>query len=282
MFSEPDDTHLPLEAILEGWGLPADFQASCWRRQHAIGKHPDASPVAILGGDLAEVLAPSVRADRVTLSTAGKLHHPAEYTRTKVLGDQPVSDVVDPQTVLHLVQAGATLILANAEAWIQPVGPTAESLAVASGCEVQAHVFATGPGFGGLDPHADGEDNFLIQLSGEKRWSLWPAAGVSPTREQAADLGEPAVEVLLRPGDVLYIPLGWFHAATAGSEGSLHLTYQVVPRFLLDVVLEQVEEALDPVLGDVPAPLGTPDRLLMEAVAEAVDHVRARVERQMD
>ena len=48
----------------------------------------------------------------------------------------------------------------------------------------------------------------------EKVNGRWRYKGASAVKEeQAATLGEPAIEVYLGPGDLLYIPAGYFHKA---------------------------------------------------------------------
>lgn len=41
--------------------------------------------------------------------------------------------------------------------------------------------------------------------------------------------GRPMVEVHMRPGDVLYVPRGWYHDAMAQPGASLHVTFSVTP-----------------------------------------------------
>jgi len=74
------------------------------------------------------------------------------------------------------------------------------------------------PGFKqGKAPHVDDHDVFIVQQSGEKRWTLL-----------AADLRTPIHELLLTPGDVLYIPQGLPHyACSASADPSLHLAVSV-------------------------------------------------------
>lgn len=236
--------------LLHDWHLPADFMTKHWRHSPALGRVTDLAPANGVVPDASTLLAHGPRADRVTISTTGRMHHPAEYTSPRILAGQPVADVVDADRVRALVAGGATAILANTEHWVPTVTRAAETLASHFGCEVQAHVFMTGPGRRGLVPHADGEDNFLIQTDGTKKWSLWHATGIKPEHLDPADLGEPTETVSLNPGDVLYIPIGWIHTATAGDTGSTHITYQVVPNTLLDAVLDQLADELEPLLGD--------------------------------
>jgi 50S ribosomal protein L16 3-hydroxylase len=61
--------------------------------------------------------------------------------------------------------------------------------------------FAT-PG-GGVGPHVDSYDVFLLQGPGRRKWRVWNAKG-----ERFADY-------LAQPGDLLYLPPGWKHDGVA-------------------------------------------------------------------
>lgn len=74
---------------------------------------------------------------------------------------------------------------------------------------------------GGVGPHADSYDVFLLQAHGQRRWrvappndgSLVPGAPVKLLARFA-----PTQEWLLGPGDMLYVPPGWGHEGTAVGE----------------------------------------------------------------
>ena len=206
-----------IEKVFREWGLPVNFLDRYWRRTHVAGQITDRAHAS--GGlselEIDSLLRQGLRSDRVSISTAGTYHHPIEYTTTKTIAGQPIADFIDPDRVRVLVERGATAILANVELWIPPVTNFAHLLADDFGCEVQAHIFLTGPERGGLVPHADGEDNFLIQITGTKTWSLWKHYGVHAQRMDSETLGAPTAAVVLTPGDVLYIPVGWVHSAIA-------------------------------------------------------------------
>lgn len=74
---------------------------------------------------------------------------------------------------------------------------------------------------GGVGPHIDSYDVFLLQAHGRRRWRIgWPRnrellAGV-PLKILAHF--EPSQEYLLEPGDMLYLPPGWAHEGTALGE----------------------------------------------------------------
>jgi 50S ribosomal protein L16 3-hydroxylase len=71
---------------------------------------------------------------------------------------------------------------------------------------------------GGVGPHADSYDVFLVQGSGSRVWRLckpreFRYVNNSPLR--LIEDFEPEEELLLEPGDVLYLPPGWGHEGTA-------------------------------------------------------------------
>jgi 50S ribosomal protein L16 3-hydroxylase len=71
---------------------------------------------------------------------------------------------------------------------------------------------------GGVGPHVDSYDVFLLQLAGQRRWRIGRSAGARlrddvPLR-MLADFA-PSDEWLLDPGDMLYLPPGWGHEGVA-------------------------------------------------------------------
>ncbi|GBG29628.1 Bifunctional lysine-specific demethylase and histidyl-hydroxylase NO66 [Hondaea fermentalgiana] len=93
-----------------------------------------------------------------------------------------------------------------------------------------ANVYITPPGTQGLAPHYDDVDVFVLQCAGEKRWFVHDAAEPHQVlameySEDLQRLGKKRMEVVLRPGDLLYLPRGTTHYAQAeGSEHSVHIT----------------------------------------------------------
>jgi 50S ribosomal protein L16 3-hydroxylase len=71
---------------------------------------------------------------------------------------------------------------------------------------------------GGVGPHADSYDVFLVQGAGRRVWRLararaFRAVAGAPLR-LIADF-EPEEELLAEPGDLLYLPPGWGHDGVA-------------------------------------------------------------------
>ena len=71
---------------------------------------------------------------------------------------------------------------------------------------------------GGVGPHVDAYDVFLLQVQGHRRWRIGRCK--APSLVQGAPLKllrhfEPTQEWLLAPGDMLYLPPGWGHDGVA-------------------------------------------------------------------
>ena len=74
---------------------------------------------------------------------------------------------------------------------------------------------------GGVGPHVDSYDVFLLQTQGRRRWRIGRAR--SPELVAGAPLKilanfEPEQSFLLAPGDMLYLPPGWAHDGVADGE----------------------------------------------------------------
>ena len=74
---------------------------------------------------------------------------------------------------------------------------------------------------GGVGPHVDQYDVFLLQARGTRRWRIAPPG--DPTLAPGVPLKllarfEPTQEWLLEPGDLLYLPPGWGHDGVAVGE----------------------------------------------------------------
>lgn len=71
---------------------------------------------------------------------------------------------------------------------------------------------------GGVGPHVDSYDVFLVQVAGRRRWRVAPPGNDAfvpelPLRILACF--EPTEEWVLEPGDLLYLPPGWGHEGVA-------------------------------------------------------------------
>ncbi|WP_120337217.1 cupin domain-containing protein [Cryobacterium soli] len=186
------------------------------------------------------------------MAKAGVLLDPARYTAPGGLGAE-IADQVSADKVLDELSAGATLVLQGLHRTWPPLAEFARALAADLGHPVQVNAYITPAAERGFDPHYDVHDVFVIQVQGEKRWRIHPPVHSRPLRDQpwSGHRGEvetqarnlPAIDEVFRPGDVLYLPRGWIHSATALGGTSIHLTIGVAALTRHDVLREVLAAA---------------------------------------
>jgi hypothetical protein len=139
--------------------------------------------------------------------------------------------------VLRLFADGSTVVLQGLHRLWPPLIEFADQLAADLGHPTQVNAYITPPSSRGFSAHYDVHDVFVLQVAGEKHWRIHEPVLADPLRTQpwddrAADVAaaaerEPVIDAVLRPGDVLYLPRGYLHAATALGDISAHLTVGV-------------------------------------------------------
>ena len=106
---------------------------------------------------------------------------------------------------------------------------------------------------GGVGPHVDSYDVFLLQVRGRRRWRIAPPRARAPLRDDVPlrMLGRfaPNAEWTLDAGDCLYLPPGWQHDGVADGET---ITASIGFRASTDVALgaEVLQQLLDARDGD--------------------------------
>jgi ribosomal protein L16 Arg81 hydroxylase len=178
----------------------------------------------------------------------------------------PFTGMPNVSKVAREFERGATLVVQGMHHWWPALGAFCRSLEARLGHAVQANAYFTPRRAQGLPVHHDTHDVFCLQLAGEKRWLVYEPVWELPLRDQKyteamGQPGDPVLDVTLRPGDTLYLPRGWLHAATTSDDESLHLTIGVNVYTWLDAF----RAALNDCATDVAfrrAPAGEPAELL--------------------
>jgi hypothetical protein len=224
-----------------------------------------------------------LRTPFIRMAKAGQVLDSSSFTAPGGVGAE-IGDQVRDDKVAALFGEGATVVLQALHRTWPPVIDFCTRLAAELGHPVQANSYVTPPSSRGFSAHYDVHDVFVLQLAGRKHWTIHAPVLADPLRDQgwgqrsaavaAAAEQPPVIDAVLEPGDALYLPRGWLHAATALGEVSAHLTVgiHVVTRFAL-------VEALTALVADDPAlratlPLGI-DVADPAALAPHVESVRA-------
>ncbi len=228
---------------------PAEFAESYW------GRRPLLSCAADLGGGFSDLFSAAavdeLVADRALrtpfarMAKEGVLLAPSRYTASGGLGAE-IADQLAPEQVLSELAAGSSLVLQGLHRTWPPLAEFTRDLVADLGHPCQVNAYITPASSRGFDPHYDIHDVFVLQIHGEKHWTIHEPVHPDPLRSQpwsqrsakvaARAEQEPAIDATFRPGDALYLPRGWIHSATALGGTSIHLTIGVPAYTRHDIV----------------------------------------------
>ena len=199
-----------------------------------------------------------------------------------------IADQVSDSRLVALFGDGATIVLQALHRVWPPIIDFVGALAAELGHPVQANAYVTPPQNQGFDDHYDVHDVFVLQVAGAKRWRIHAPVWDAPLRDQPwtdrraavqrAAAEPPLIEAVLEPGDCLYLPRGFLHAATALGGVSTHLTLGVHTWTRYTLAEQLTTQALRTLAGDAELraslALGT-DATRPESLAADVERVRA-------
>ena len=201
-----------------------------------------------------------------------------------------IGDQVDDSALSALFADGSTLVLQALHRTWPPLIDFTQHLASELGHPVQVNAYVTPPQSRGFDDHYDVHDVFVLQISGRKRWRIHEPVHPAPLRDQpwtdrreavAEAAGtEPVIDVVMEPGDCLYLPRGFLHAATALGDVSTHLTFGVHTWTRHAIARTMLDRALLDVAGDLDVRTSLPLGVRVGDPAEVapdVELVRARL-----
>jgi bifunctional lysine-specific demethylase and histidyl-hydroxylase NO66 len=268
---------------------PARFARDHWGRTALLSRAAEFAAAGNVPGfadllsadDADELLSRrGLRTPFLRIAHEGRVVPAADFTGGGGAGAEIGDQVLDEQVLAHYAD-GATLVLQGLHRLWPPLIEFAGRLASELAAPVGVNAYLTPAGNRGFATHYDTHDVFVLQVRGRKRWRVHAPVLVDPLERQvwggrADEVGAvseslPVLDTVLEPGDSLYLPRGWLHAAEALGEPSLHLTLGVRAANRYSVV-----EALLALAGAEPAlrsglPLGLdvsdPEQLAPELAA---------------
>lgn len=184
----------------------------------------------------------------------------ASYTTAPGSRSRATERFVNAAGVYERYIDGATIVLEGLQRYWEPLTFFCRDLELALGHRLQVNAYITPPGAQGFAAHRDDHDVFVLQVAGAKQWSVFDSID-----DQAV-----VIDRELRPGDVLYIPKGFPHAATTTESSSAHLT--------VGVITHDVGEVVRAILKHIEEEASFSDRLVGEAARNKAA-LRAEVER---
>lgn len=217
---------MDMDEILAPMGL-ASFEADVRGRQmlHLAGL-PDRFD-ALLGWRSLDALirdrAP--RAPHFRVMRDGVPLNEQRYYRTTQTLRGPLSQI-DPSRLLAELRNEGTLVWDAIDRGHRPIREVTHAVERGFGVFAFANAYASWGSRSGVGSHWDDHDVFVLQLVGRKRWQIAPPERPAPLP------GDPdgvppdrfAHDLTLQPGDLLYLPRGWWHHVTPLGGPCLHLT----------------------------------------------------------
>ncbi|MFJ3203749.1 JmjC domain-containing protein [Streptomyces sp. NPDC086989] len=150
-------------------------------------------------------------------------------TKRRVVGHD-LTGFIRAEQIHRDWEAGATFKFNQAEHWHPRIRTLVQGMQPHFRGGLESFVFLSPPGKTAMQAHYDGAHVFVLQVSGTKDWvfgRIHPGSTSDSTIHEGPIADEERVEVTLRPGDVLYMPHGTPHYATAREGNSIHIAITV-------------------------------------------------------
>lgn len=124
------------------------------------------------------------------------------------------------QDFLALPETGYSLLVSECEKWLPELGDLLDQFAFIPDWRIDDLMLSYAPADGSVGPHVDEYDVFLLQALGTRRWQYQESRLENPRLIPGLDLAilsdfEPDQDVVLNPGDMLYLPPGYAHHGIA-------------------------------------------------------------------
>ncbi|HWT10299.1 MAG TPA: cupin domain-containing protein [Roseomonas sp.] len=162
---------------------------------------------------------------------------------------QPVAEKVQ-----DWVRRGASVVMNDVDSLTPGLAAVSDALEGAGLGKAQANVYISFQSHKAFHSHYDTHDVWAVQVEGEKTWNIWEGRAEYPIphpvfRGQKQDHHDRAKgrllrQIVVKKGDILYLPRGWYHDALAEAPNSVHIAYGVHAPLGMDVLNILSERAL--------------------------------------
>lgn len=160
----------------------------------------------------------------------------------------------DAKLVQGWIAKGASVVMNDVDSLTPGLASVSNALEAAGLGKAQANVYISWQSHKAFRTHYDTHDVWAVQVEGEKDWNIWEGRaewpiphpvfkGLPQSHHDTARGGLREV-VKLRPGDLLYLPRGWYHDALAEAPASVHIAYGVHAPLGMDLLNILLERAL--------------------------------------
>ena len=158
----------------------------------------------------------------------------AFFTKGDTLGFAKTAP--DPIKVENYLRKGASLVLNDLIYFSNEIEKLASDLQSITNGRCQANLYFSMQSHQAFAPHFDTHDVFALHCEGEKIWNIYENFEKDPINhpiykqelnDKTEKPGKIIDQVLLKPGDLLYLPRGQFHDALASKNGAMHIAFGI-------------------------------------------------------
>jgi hypothetical protein len=169
--------------------------------------------------------------------------HPDRYLARVVTRRGQALSMLDMDQLGALMADGCTLVLDALDMFDPTMEIACRALQWWSREIVQVNTYLTTNDGDGFSLHWDDHDVVVVQVAGEKSWQVRGRSRAAPMFRDAEHSFDPPEQIIwegvLRAGEVLHVPRGYWHQASRAGLGagySLHATFGFVKRTGVDWV----------------------------------------------
>jgi ribosomal protein L16 Arg81 hydroxylase len=203
----------------------------------------------LTNADLEDIISSAdLRYPAIQLAKNGSYLQAEAYTRNIKHGTESFIGVPDLQQIQSEYRSGATVVLPALQRTWQPLRRLCATLEDEISHPVHANAYLTPGDSPGFTPHYDTHEVLVLQIAGTKRWRVFRPPTPLPHRSQPFSpigftLPPPLLELELKPGDLLYLPRGFVHAAHTSNGHSAHVTIGITVYTWVELIGELANAA---------------------------------------
>jgi ribosomal protein L16 Arg81 hydroxylase len=154
----------------------------------------------------------------------------SDMTRKRKVVGHELPGFIRPEQIHQDFEAGATFKFNQAEHWHPRIRTLVKALEPNFSGGLEAFVFLSPPGKTAMQAHTDGAHVFILQIAGVKDWvvgRIHDGSTSDSSLHEGPIADDERMELTLHPGDVLYMPHGTPHYATAREGNSIHVAITI-------------------------------------------------------
>ncbi len=166
---------------------------------------------------------------RCRLIKNGAIIPPASYTVRKAGSLGEIINSLNVPKVTQLIAEGTTIAIDFCEDLWGGINEVCSDFSTLFSEKTGATLFFSSGQEVCFTAHWDNSDVIVYQLSGKKRWKIYPKTLDMPLDENKDSMDphsdDPLMDTTLQANSILYIPRGYWHAPEPCGEHSLHVSF---------------------------------------------------------